>query len=86
MSIIAWLVVGAVAGWIAGELMRGRGFGLVGNIIVGIIGAVVGGFLAQALGLGGQPSGINIYSIIVAVIGAVVLLFIIGMVSGRRTV
>jgi uncharacterized membrane protein YeaQ/YmgE (transglycosylase-associated protein family) len=73
-----FLVIGAVAGWLAGLLMKGRGFGLIGNIIVGIIGAFIGGFLASVLGL--AATGI-IGSIILATAGAVVLLFLIGLVK-----
>ncbi len=81
LGFILWLVVGAVAGWIAGELMRGHGFGLVGNIVVGIIGAVIGGFLFTALGVGVNLGIIG--SLITATLGAIVLLFIIGLF--RRT-
>jgi uncharacterized membrane protein YeaQ/YmgE (transglycosylase-associated protein family) len=77
LSIILWLVVGAIAGWIAGELMRGRGFGLIGNIIVGIVGAVIGGLLFGALNIG--PGMGIIGSLITAIIGAVILLFIVGL-------
>ncbi len=77
-SLVAFLIIGAVAGWLAGVLMKGGGFGLIGNIIVGIIGAFVGGFLANVLGL--TASGI-IGSIILATLGAVVLLFVIGLVK-----
>lgn len=77
LSIILWLVVGAIAGWIAGELMRGRGFGLIGNIIIGIVGAVIGGLLFGALGIG--PGMGVIGSLITAIIGAVLLLFIVGL-------
>jgi uncharacterized membrane protein YeaQ/YmgE (transglycosylase-associated protein family) len=77
-SLIMFLVIGAVAGWLAGLLMKGRGFGLIGNIIVGIIGAFIGGFLASVLGL--AATGI-IGSIILATAGAVVLLFLIGLVK-----
>jgi uncharacterized membrane protein YeaQ/YmgE (transglycosylase-associated protein family) len=81
MSIIAWLVVGLIAGWLAGLLMGGRGFGLLGNIIVGIIGAVIGGFLASALGFGGVD-GFNVMSIVTSVIGAIVLLLILRAIPG----
>jgi uncharacterized membrane protein YeaQ/YmgE (transglycosylase-associated protein family) len=77
VSIILWIVIGAVAGWIAGELMRGHGFGLIGNIIVGIIGAFIGGWLFAALGV--APGFGIIGSLITALIGAVILLFIIGL-------
>ena len=81
LSLVIWIVVGAIAGWIAGELMRGRGFGLLGNIVVGIVGAFIGGLLFSMLGIG---PGLGIVgSLITAVVGAVVLLFVIGLV--RRT-
>ena len=76
-SIIVWLIVGAIAGWLAGIIVTGYGFGLIGNIVVGIVGAVVAGLLLPRLGLG-LPAGI-VGSIIYAVIGAVILLVIIGL-------
>lgn len=80
MGILAWIIVGLIAGWLAGELMRGSGFGLLGNIIVGIVGALLGGFLASALFNVADPlTGINITTIIVAFLGSVVLLAILGM-------
>ena len=78
MGILSWLVVGAVAGWVAGKLMRGGGFGLIGNIVVGIIGAVVGGWLAGAIFNDPNAiSGFNLTTIVVAVLGAVVVLYIV---------
>lgn len=75
-NLIWFLIIGAVAGWLAGQIMKGRGFGLVGNIIVGIIGAVIGGFVFDALGI--TASGL-LGSIITSVVGAVVLLGIVGV-------
>jgi uncharacterized membrane protein YeaQ/YmgE (transglycosylase-associated protein family) len=77
-GIIAWLVIGAIAGWLTGVLVKGGGFGLIVDIIVGIVGAFIGGWLAGVLhiSLGGGWIG----SIITAVIGAVILLFIIRLV------
>lgn len=74
-GIIAWLIIGAIAGWLAGVLVKGGGFGLIVDIIVGIVGAFIGGWLAGVLhiSLGGGWIG----SIITAVIGAVILLFIV---------
>lgn len=72
MGIIAWLIIGGLAGWIAGHIMRGGGFGLLGNIGVGIVGAVIGGFLFGLLGL---KAGGFIGSLVTAVVGAVVLLW-----------
>ncbi|HMQ50885.1 MAG TPA: GlsB/YeaQ/YmgE family stress response membrane protein [Anaerolineae bacterium] len=83
LSFLLWILIGALAGWIAGELMRGRGFGLLGNIIVGIVGALIGGLIFGALGVG--PGFGLLGSLITAVIGAVVLLFIISLVR-RPTV
>ncbi len=73
-SILVWLIIGAVAGWLAGVIMKGYGFGLVGDIAVGILGAVIAGFLFPRLGLN-LGAGI-VGAIISATIGAVILLFI----------
>ena len=75
MSIIIWLIVGAIAGWLAGLLVKGGGFGLIGDIVVGIVGGFIGGWLAGVLGIT-IGSGM-IASIITAVIGAVILLVIV---------
>lgn len=85
MGILSWIIVGLIAGWLAGELMRGSGFGLLGNMIVGIIGGLLGGFLATALFNVADPlSGINITTIIVAFLGSVVLLGLLGLLRGAR--
>ncbi len=77
MGILSWLLVGAIAGWLAGLVMKGRGFGLFGNIVIGIVGAVVGGWLAGALFNIAQPiRGFDLTTIIVAFLGAVVVLYI----------
>ena len=81
MNLIAFLVIGGVAGWLAGLLIRGRGFGIVGDIIVGVIGAFVGGFLLTAVGLAALFGAGIIGSIIVAFIGAVILLFVIKLIK-----
>ena len=82
-GLIAWLVVGLIAGWLAGQFMKGGGYGLVGDIIVGIIGAFIGGFLSSLLGLSGSTGLIG--SIVVAFIGAVVLIAILRAVGGSRS-
>jgi uncharacterized membrane protein YeaQ/YmgE (transglycosylase-associated protein family) len=74
-GIIAWLIIGAIAGWLAGVLVKGGGFGLIVDIIVGIVGAFIGGWLAGLLGI--SIGGGMLSSIITAIIGAVILLFII---------
>jgi uncharacterized membrane protein YeaQ/YmgE (transglycosylase-associated protein family) len=78
-ALIIWLIVGAVAGWLAGQIVKGMGFGLIGNIVVGIVGAFVAGWLLPKIGLG--AGGDIIWSIIHATIGAVILLFIIGLIK-----
>jgi len=81
-SIIVWVLLGAVAGWIAGQIMKGSGFGTAGNIVVGIAGSFIGGWLAGKLGIAGAVTGgFSIASIITAVIGASVLLFVIGLIK-----
>ena len=74
MGVIAWIVVGLVAGWLAHLIMGGRG-GIFGNIAVGLVGAIVGGFLMRQFGAAGV-TGLNLYSLLVAVVGAVVFLII----------
>jgi uncharacterized membrane protein YeaQ/YmgE (transglycosylase-associated protein family) len=87
MGLLAWLIVGLVAGWLAGMVMKGGGYGVVGDIIIGIVGAVVGGFLAsQLLGIPDPVNGLNVGSIIVAFLGAVVLIAIIRALPGRSPV
>ena len=84
MSIIAWIILGLVAGWLAGMVMRGGGYGLVGDIILGILGAIIGGWLTALLLGRDMVNGFNLESIIVAVIGAVVLIAISRALTGRR--
>jgi uncharacterized membrane protein YeaQ/YmgE (transglycosylase-associated protein family) len=83
MSIIGWLILGLIAGFIASKLYGGSGQGVVIDIVLGIVGAFVGGFLFNMLG-GAGVTGFNLYSMFVAVIGAVVLLWIYHAVTGRR--
>jgi uncharacterized membrane protein YeaQ/YmgE (transglycosylase-associated protein family) len=80
-AIIIWLIIGAIAGWAAGQIVKGYGFGLIGNIVVGIIGAVIAGWLLQQLGI--LIGGGILAAIINAIIGAVILLVLVGMI--RRT-
>ena len=78
MGILSWIVVGLIAGWLAGQVMRGGGYGLVGDLIVGIVGAIIGGFLAGALlGVENAVSGFNIGTILVAFVGSVILIAIL---------
>lgn len=77
-GLIIFLAIGAIAGWLAGTLMKGGGFGLLGNIVVGVIGAVVGGYTFSFLGI---SAGGLIGSIITATVGAAILLFIVGIIK-----
>ena len=77
--LLIWVIVGAVAGWLAGLVVRGFGFGLLGNIVVGILGAVLGGWLFGAIGFSFFPGILN--AILTAFIGAVILLLIIRVVK-----
>jgi uncharacterized membrane protein YeaQ/YmgE (transglycosylase-associated protein family) len=85
-TVIWWLIVGLIAGFLASVVMRGGGYGIVGDIIVGLIGAFIGGWLFSLVGIG---SGGLIGSIIVAFIGACILIFLLRLISGsygrRRT-
>jgi len=84
MSILAWIVLGLVAGWLAGMLMRGGGYGLIGDIVLGVLGALVGGWLTGLLLHEDVMLGFNWTSLLIAVIGAVVLIAISRLFSGRR--
>lgn len=85
MGIISWIIVGLIAGWLAGMVMKGGGYGVVGDIVLGIIGAIVGGFLGSTF-LGLNVSGINLESIIVAALGAILVVFASRLVMrGRRS-
>lgn len=77
-SLIIFLAIGALAGWLAGTIMKGKGFGVVGNIVVGIVGALLGGFLFGLLGI---TAGGLIGAIITATVGAIILLYIVSLVK-----
>jgi uncharacterized membrane protein YeaQ/YmgE (transglycosylase-associated protein family) len=85
MGIIAWIVLGAIAGYLAGFIVKGdEGLGVIGHIILGIVGALVGGFLARVL-LNQNPvdGAFDISSIVAATVGAVIVVLVVGMVTGR---
>ncbi len=73
VNLIVWIIIGGLAGWLAGVVMKSEG-GLVTNIIVGIIGGFLGGFIFDVLGIGGEVDGLNLGSLFVAFVGAVVLI------------
>jgi uncharacterized membrane protein YeaQ/YmgE (transglycosylase-associated protein family) len=86
MGILSWIVVGAIAGWLAGMLVRGdEGLGVIGKIVLGIIGAVVGGFIAGAVfpGSGDYITGFNLQTIVVATIGAIIVVVGYHFLTGR---
>ncbi len=83
MTILVWVIVGLIAGWIASRIMGAGGYGLVGDIIVGMLGAVVGGWLlARLLGIG--VTGLNIESIFVSVVGAIIVIVVYRALAGGR--
>jgi uncharacterized membrane protein YeaQ/YmgE (transglycosylase-associated protein family) len=84
MSFIAWIVLGLVAGFIASKIVNKTGEGFLLDIVLGIVGAVIGGYLFQTFGMSGV-SGLNLYSILVAVVGAVVVLVVYHALIGRRS-
>lgn len=84
MSIIAWLVVGALAGWIASMVVPGdEGYGWLGGLVAGIVGAIVGGFILGQLTNSDWTTGIDISTIIAAIVGAIIVVFIWKAVAGR---
>jgi uncharacterized membrane protein YeaQ/YmgE (transglycosylase-associated protein family) len=78
-----WIVVGLIAGWATGKIMRGSGYGPLLDIVLGIVGALIGGYLMSALGL--ASAGGTIYTIVVAIIGACVLVALVRLITGRRS-
>jgi uncharacterized membrane protein YeaQ/YmgE (transglycosylase-associated protein family) len=84
MGILGWIILGGLAGWLASKLVRGTGLGLLGDIVVGIIGGVIGGWIIGAVG-GTGITGFNLWSFVVALLGAILLLLIVRLVTGSRT-
>jgi uncharacterized membrane protein YeaQ/YmgE (transglycosylase-associated protein family) len=85
MSIIGWIILGLIAGYIGSKIVNKEGQGLWLNIALGIVGALVGGFLFELFG-GSGVTGVNIYSMIVAIIGSVVVLWLYNAISSRQRV
>jgi uncharacterized membrane protein YeaQ/YmgE (transglycosylase-associated protein family) len=84
MGILSWLIVGAIAGWLAGMLVKGdESLGVIGHIVLGIVGAIIGGFIAGLITGGDYVTGINITTIIVATVGAVILVVGYNALRGR---
>jgi uncharacterized membrane protein YeaQ/YmgE (transglycosylase-associated protein family) len=82
MGLLWWIIVGMVAGWATGKIMRGSGYGFLADTALGIIGAVVGGYVAGFLGI--SPIGSMLYTILIAIVGAVIVVFLFRMIAGRR--
>jgi len=83
MGVLSWIVVGLIAGWLAGMVMKGGGFGLLGDIIVGVVGGLLGGWIATSLLHWGGLTGIDLRSILIAFAGAVILLLVLRLVRRR---
>jgi uncharacterized membrane protein YeaQ/YmgE (transglycosylase-associated protein family) len=83
-GIIAWIIIGVLAGWITGKLLKGSGFGFFMDMFVGLVGALVGGFLSKLVGFGGIGQHGLIISIVIAVIGAVFLTWVMRLFTGNR--
>lgn len=81
MTWLWWIIVGLIAGWATGRIMKGSGYGPIMDIVLGIVGAVIGGWIMTALGIGG---GGIIWTIIVAIIGAVILVWLVRLITGNR--
>ena len=85
MGILSWVIVGLIAGFLAGQVMRGGGYGVIGDIIVGVLGGLLGGWIAYYFfDVGDTMTGINMVSILVAFMGAMLLILILRMIGGRR--
>ena len=86
MGILSWIIVGLIAGFLAGQVMRGGGYGVIGDIIVGVLGGLLGGWIGTTfLHIDAGVNGINLESILVAFAGAVLLILVLRMIGGRRS-
>jgi len=83
-GLIGWLVIGLLAGWLAGKMARGRGFGCIGDILIGLIGSVIGGWIFTQLGIGGHANTF-LYSLAAATIGAVLLVSVAHLFFGGKS-
>ncbi len=85
MGLLSWIIVGLIAGFLAGQVMRGGGYGLIGDIIVGVLGGILGGWIGTTfLHINAGVSGINVESVLVAFVGAVILLVLVRALGGGR--
>jgi uncharacterized membrane protein YeaQ/YmgE (transglycosylase-associated protein family) len=85
MGILSWIVVGLIAGWLAGVLVKGGGFGCIGDVVVGVIGGLLGGWIASYFFHMGDPlTGINLQSVLVALVGAVIFVALLRLIGRGR--
>ncbi|HEY5213738.1 MAG TPA: GlsB/YeaQ/YmgE family stress response membrane protein [Acidobacteriaceae bacterium] len=82
MHILWWIIVGLIAGFVTGKIMKGNGYGTLMDIVIGIVGALIGGFVMRAFGFRGE--GGLIYTILIAILGAILLTWLIRLVTGNR--
>lgn len=85
INILIWIIIGLIAGWLASMIMGRGGYGVVGDIVVGLVGALIGGFLAGLLFGGDWTTGFNLTTFIVAILGAIILIAVVRALSGGRT-
>ncbi|MGA7522626.1 MAG: GlsB/YeaQ/YmgE family stress response membrane protein [Acidobacteriaceae bacterium] len=83
-GLIAWIIIGLIAGWLTGKLMKGSGYGFLMDMVVGLVGALIGGFISASVGFGGVGEHGLIVSILIAVCGAVILTWIVRLITGKR--
>ena len=84
-GLIAWIIIGIIAGWLTGKLMKGSGFGMFADMVIGLVGALIGGFLSSRLGFGGVGDHGLVMSILIATLGAVLLTFLLRLITGNRS-
>ncbi|HSQ26544.1 MAG TPA: GlsB/YeaQ/YmgE family stress response membrane protein [Anaerolineales bacterium] len=85
MGILSWIIVGMIAGFLAGQVMRSGGYGVIGDVIIGVLGGLLGGWIAfYFFHVGDTMSGINVVSILTAFMGAILLILVLRMIGGRR--
>jgi uncharacterized membrane protein YeaQ/YmgE (transglycosylase-associated protein family) len=83
-SIIGWIIIGIIAGWLTGKIMKGSGFGVLMDMVIGLVGAFVGGYIGRLIGFGDASSHGLIGSILIATVGAVILTFLVRLVTGNK--
>lgn len=84
-GLIAWIIIGLVAGWLTGKVMKGSGFGAIMDMVVGLVGALIGGFISSHLGGGGVNDHGLVMSILIATFGAIILTLLVRLITGNRS-